>query len=110
MKKIIGVLGVIVLSMTLFINSTKLVNGSNLNLATLISLDKANAEENDKGIKKVRSDCSITLSGKAGVSGTWLGISYTIPAAGSITLTVKDAQIDCQINGLSINCVDKYCI
>ena len=53
-------------------------------------------------------NCSVTLSGQAGIKGTVLGVNYTIPASGSITLTFNDVKILCSSGG-KYACTQKTC-
>ncbi len=56
MKKIIGILGIVVLAIVLFLNvSTIVENNPNLDLATLTSLTTANAEDGDSDVGNWKS-------------------------------------------------------
>ena len=54
-------------------------------------------------------DCSITVSGQAGVSFVVLGVTYTIPASGSITITYSDVKVRCSTGG-TFQCTTSSCV
>ena len=60
---------------------------------------------------KTNGDCSIRIEGEAGLSGTWLGISYTIPAQGWIRLTKENYMVNCPIGTqyLREDCTTRDC-
>lgn len=64
MKQIIGILGIGVIVMALFFNTNKM-NSSNgdLDLASLIALNTANAEEGGSSCKKKRSGTCGVITG-----------------------------------------------
>ncbi|WP_147677884.1 hypothetical protein [Algibacter pacificus] len=73
MKKIIGVLGIALIAIAMFLN-TNTINNSNLDLANLISLNTANAED--------------TLPGFGTASST--ACTYSVPIE-----TTYDSLCDC---------------
>ena len=102
--KIMGLVAVAAL-MVLNIQFTNMEEGSMISLSSLKNLAFAQGGENDGGggldtsYIRNRYDCSITIKGKAGYSGTIWGISYTIPVEGEITITKSGQEIVCSGGG-----------
>ena len=76
MKKIIGILGIIMITLALSLN-TNSVNNSNLDLANLLSINSANAESEDAPKGKTCDDdvCTRTVT-QGSTSITYYGTYY----------------------------------
>jgi len=103
MKKIIGILGIIIIAMTMFFNSETMVAfNSDTSLASLIKFNSANAEGSGSEMYWVKThrDCIITLTGEAGARFNVYGQIVILPESGTITIS-SNIGVDCDINGPS---------
>ena len=115
MKKLFW--GIMLLAVTLtFMQSVEFRNSNMQSDLDLISISSALAEtteEADPVVKfdKIKNDCVIVIEGEAGISGTWMGISYTIPITGKITLRCLQCDIDCPTGNdyLREDCTTRNC-
>ncbi len=84
-----------------FMQSAEFRNSNMQNNLDIISfsssLAQANPEDPVQLFDKDKSDCTTTITGEVGITGTWMGISYTIPANGTVTITCGNCDIDCPI-------------
>jgi hypothetical protein len=75
---------------------------SDICLSRIFSVKLALADDEGGGGAtwvKTTSDCSITVYGEAGVTFKLFGVTYTIPAEGSITIKFSDIAVDCASGG-----------
>ena len=113
MKKLF--FGIIFLAAVLtFMHSVEFRNSNTQNNLDIISftLLPAHAEEDPPQLfDKTKSDCKTTIEGEVGISGTWMGINYTIPSSGEITVTCGNCDIDCPLGNeyLREDCTTRDC-
>ncbi len=110
MKKIIGILGVAVLAVTLFLNGNSINNsGNNFDLAGLISLNPASAQSEGTGqSSKSVTDVTeaVTEYGKIDTSGSWIVLAIGVEGGYSRTITRSYKCCDPGGNNCSSNLRD----
>ncbi len=94
MKKIIGILGVAVFAVTLFLGT----NSNNTDLSDVLAMNIAKAHESEAIYIKEHVVCEFYIEGEAGTTFTKWGITFTIPVSGHILIKAT-AGVDCRSGG-----------